>query len=171
MNERADIVTFQGSPLNLLGRELSVGEQTPEAVLLADDLTEVKLSEFRGRVCVILAVPSLDTPVCDTEVRRFNTEAAALGDDVAILAVSMDLPFAQKRWCGGAGVEAVKTLSDHRDAAFGEAFGVLIKELRLLGRAVFVMDRQGVIQYIQIVKEITDEPDYEAALNAIRNLL
>ena len=171
MNERASIVTFQGNELHLLGGELTVGQPSPEAVLLADDLTEVKLSDFRGRVCVILSVPSLDTPVCDTEVRRFNTEAAALGDDVVILAVSMDLPFAQKRWCGGAGVEAVKTLSDHRDAAFGEAYGVLIKELRLLGRAVFVMDRQGVVQYLQIVREITDEPDYEAVLSAIRNLL
>jgi thiol peroxidase len=122
-------------------------------------------------VCIISSVPSLDTPVCDTETRRFNEEAGKLGDEVVILTVSMDLPFAQKRWCGLAGVDKVTTLSDHRDAAFGKAYGVLIKELRLLARVVFVVDREGRIQYIQLVKELTEEPNYEAVLDAVKKLV
>ena len=146
------------------------GQEAPDAVVLANDLTEVRLSDFRGKVVVICSVPSLDTPVCDIQTRRFNQAAADLGEDVVVLAVSMDLPFAQARWCGAAGVEAVRTLSDHRDAAFGLAYGVLIKELRLLGRAVFVLDRQGIIRYVQLVGEITNEPDYDAALQAVGEL-
>jgi len=170
MTERKGVVTFQGEPLTLAGRELAVGDPAPAACLLANDLTEVNLSDFRGKVCVISVVPSLDTPVCDAQTRRFNAEAASLGDDVAILTVSMDLPFAQARWCGAAGIDAVVTLSDHRDAAFGEAYGVLIRELRLLTRAVFVVDREGTVRYRQIVREITDEPDYDAVLHAVRDL-
>ena len=120
---------------------------------------------------IIASVPSLDTPVCDMETRRFNSEAATLSQDVVILTVSMDLPFAQKRWCGAAGVERVITLSDHKDAAFGQAFGLLIKELRLLGRAVMVLDREGSLRYYQLVKEVSEEPDYEAALEAVKELL
>jgi thiol peroxidase len=105
------------------------------------------------------------------ETRRFNEAAGELGDDVVILTISMDLPFAQKRWCGAAGVEKVITLSDHREAAFGEAYGVLIKELRLLARAVFVVDQEGTIQYVQLVKELTEEPDYDAVLDAVNKLL
>jgi thiol peroxidase len=116
-------------------------------------------------------VPSLDTSVCDMETRRFNVEAGKLGEDVAIVAVSMDLPFAQKRWCGTADVKNVQTLSDHRDAAFGQAYGVLIKDLRLLARAVFVVDKQGVVRYVELVKEVASEPNYEAALDAARKLL
>jgi thiol peroxidase len=113
----------------------------------------------------------LDTSVCDTEARRFNEEAAKLGPDVDIVAVSMDLPFAQKRWCGAAGIDRVRTLSDYRNAAFGEAYGVLIKELRLLARAVFVIDREGTIRYIQLVKEVGTEPDYDDVINAVKALL
>jgi thiol peroxidase len=172
MKERAGAVAFKGDPLTLLGGDLKVGDNAPGASLLGNDMTEVRLSDVFAshRACVIATVPSLDTPVCDVEARRFNSSAAALGDDVAILAISMDLPFAQARWCGAAGVEAVKTLSDHREAAFGMAYGVLIKELRLLARTVFVVDRKGVIQYVQIVDEITAEPDYEAALKAVRDM-
>ena len=122
MEERNGAVTMHGNPLTLLGTELNVGDSVPDLEVLDNDLNAVKLSSFKGKVCVISAVPSLDTPVCDMETRRFNEEAAKLGDDVAILTVSMDLPFAQKRWCGAAGVERVTTLSDHRDAAFGTAF-------------------------------------------------
>ena len=171
MEERSAAVTMHGNPLTLVGRELSVGDQAPDLDLLDNDLNAVKLSSFRGKVCVISTVPSLDTPVCDMETRRFNEEAAKLGDDVAILTVSMDLPFAQKRWCGAAGVERVTTLSDHRDAAFGTAFGVLIKELRLLGRSIFVLDRDGTIQYIQNVKELSEEPDYDAVIEAARKIV
>jgi thiol peroxidase len=135
-----------------------------------NELNAVKLSDYRGKVVVISSVPSLDTPVCDMQTRRFNAEATKLGDAVAILTISMDLPFAQSRWCGAAGVEQVITLSDHRDAAFGEAYGLLIKELRLLGRAVMVLDREGVVRYYQLVKEVSEEPDYDAALEAVKEL-
>jgi thiol peroxidase len=171
MNERKGAVTFQGNPLTLIGSEVRVGERAPDCELLANDLTPVKLSTFRGKVCVITTVPSLDTPVCDTETRRFNQEAGELGADVKVLAISMDLPFAQQRWCGAAGVEWVQTLSDHRDACFGSSYGVQIKELRLLARSIFVVDRDGVVRYEQLVKEITQEPDYEAVLAAVKELL
>jgi thiol peroxidase len=164
-------VTFQGNPLTLVGNQVKVGDAAPDAELLANDLSPVKLSSLSGKVRVILSVPSLDTPVCDTETRKFNEQAASLGDDVVVLAVSMDLPFAQARWCGAAGVEAVRTLSDHHTAEFGNAYGVLIKELRLLTRAVFVVDREGSIRYIEIVDEITNEPNYEAALKAAGELV
>jgi len=137
---------------------------------LDNNLSPVKLSSFRGKVCILSSVPSLDTPVCDTETRKFNEEAGRLGKDIAILTISMDLPFAQKRWCAAAGVDHVQTLSDHREASFGNAYGVLIKELRLLARAVFLIDRKGVIQYIQLVKEISKEPDYKAVFNALKKL-
>jgi thioredoxin-dependent peroxiredoxin len=171
MTERAQAITLHGNPLTLEGNPVSMGNPAPEVTLLDNDLKPVKLSDFRGKVIIIAAVPSLDTPVCDMETRRFNTEAAGLGKDVAILTVSMDLPFAQKRWCGAAGVEQVKTLSDHKEAAFGQAFGLLIKELRLLGRAVLVLDREGVVRYYQLVKEVSEEPDYEAALGAVKELV
>jgi thiol peroxidase len=162
---------MQGNPLTVTGEEVKVGESAPEFSLLDNDLGPVTLSSFDGKVCVISSVPSLDTPVCDMETRRFNEEAGSLGDSVQILTVSMDLPFAQKRWCGAAGVDKVMTLSDHRDASFGLAYGVLIKELRLLARAVFVVDREKKIQYIQIVNELTEEPDYEAVLQAVQKLV
>ena len=171
MTERTGIITMQGNSLTLLGKELKVGDKAPDFELLDNDLKTVNLSEYRNKVLVISSVPSLDTPVCDMETRRFNEEAGKLGDKVAILTVSMDLPFAQKRWCGAVGVERVKTLSDHRDARFGEAYGVLIKGLRLLARAIFVVDKNGVIQYIQLVKEVTNEPDYEAVVTAVKKLL
>jgi thiol peroxidase len=168
MEERSGIVTMKGNPLTLLGPTIKVGDKAPDFEVLNNDLSPVTFSSFRGKVSVISSVPSLDTPVCDMETRRFNEEAGRLGPDVVILTISMDLPFAQKRWCGAAGVDKVKTLSDHREASFGSAYGVLIKGLRLLCRAVFVVDRQGVIRYIQMVKEVTSEPDYEAVLAAVR---
>ncbi len=171
MKERTGMITMKGSPLTLIGEEAKVGNPAPDVEMLDNDLSSVKLSSFIGKVCVISSVPSLDTPVCDMETRRFNEEAGKLGADVAILTVSMDLPFAQKRWCGAAGVDRLTTLSDHRDAAFGKAYGVLIKELRLLARAVFVVDREGSIQYIQLVKELTEEPDYEPVLDAVKKAI
>ncbi len=167
MAERNDVVKFQGNPLTLVGNELKVGDTAPEAEVLANDLSPVKLSGFGGKVCVICTVPSLDTPVCDIQTRKFNEQAASLGNDVVVLTISMDLPFAQQRWCGAANVENVQTLSDHRNAEFGTEFGVLIKELRLLARTVFVVDKDGIIRYIEIVDEVTNEPDYEAALSAV----
>ncbi|HIJ55844.1 MAG TPA: thiol peroxidase [Deltaproteobacteria bacterium] len=168
MEERTEQVTMKGNPLTLMGSALQAGDKAPDAVLLNNELQPVNLSDYRGQICVVSSVPSLDTPVCDMETRRFNQEAESLGRDVKILTVSMDLPFAQKRWCGAAGVDHVITLSDHRDAAFGKEFGVLIKELRLLARAVFIIDREGVIRYIQLVKELSQEPDYDAVLSALK---
>lgn len=168
MSETKATIKFKGSPLHLAGREVSVGEPAPEFEVLANDLSAVKLSAFRGKTCVICSVPSLDTPVCDTEVRKFNEQATSLGKDVVVLAISMDLPFAQGRWCGATGVKNVQTLSDYRDADFGNKYGVLIKELRLLARTVFVVDKKGVIRYKEVVDEMTNEPDYEAALQAVK---
>jgi len=167
MTERAGIVTIHSNPLTLVGEEVKVGAAAPDAELLDNDLNAVKLSSFKGKVLVVASVPSLDTPVCDLETRRFNDEAANLGPDIEMLTISMDLPFAQKRWCGAAGVKRLKTLSDHREAAFGTAYGVLIKELRLLARAVFIVDRTGTLQYTQMVKEVTNEPNYEEVLQAL----
>ncbi len=171
MEERKGVITFMGNPLTLVGPPPKVGDKAPDFTVLDNNLNPVGLSSYKGKVCILTSVPSLDTPVCDLETRRFNQEAATLGPEVAVLTVSMDLPFAQKRWCGAAGVDKVTTLSDHRDASFGTAYGALIKELRLLARCVFVVDRDGVIRYIQVVKEISQEPDYTAVLDAVRKLL
>ena len=168
MTDMKNIIKFQGNPLTLVGSLPGVGDTAPDFEVLGNDLSPVKLSDFKSKTLVICSVPSLDTWVCDTEIRKFNEQAASLGDDVAVLAISMDLPFAQGRWCGAAGIENVQTLSDHRDASFGNAYGVLIKELRLLARAVFVVDKKGVIHYIELVDEMTNEPDYEAALKAAK---
>ena len=171
MSERSGAVTFKGTPLTLIGNEVKQGQPAPEFTALDNDLSPVSLSSFKGKVCVICSVPSLDTPVCDTETRRFNEEASRLGDDVMILTVSVDLPFAQKRWCGAAGVDRIKTLSDHRELAFGMAYGVVIKELKLLARAIFVVNKGGVLRYIQLVREIADEPDYDTVLSEEKKLL
>ena len=171
MEERTGLITMKGNPLTLLGPGLKVGDKAPDFEALDNDLSAVRFSSFQGKVRVIASVPSLDTPVCDVETRRFNQEAGDLGSDVVILTLSMDLPFAQKRWCGAAGVDKVVTLSDHRDASFGTAYGVLIKELRLLARSVFVVDREGVIQYVELVKDLTEEPHYDAVLGAVKKLV
>jgi thiol peroxidase len=170
MKERTGIVTMKGKPITLLGETIKVGQKAPDFEVVANDLSIVKFSSFAGRVCVISSVPSLDTSVCDIETRRFNEEAGKLGGDVVVLTISMDLPFAQKRWCGAAGVKNVQTLSDHRDASFGKAYGVLIKDLRLLAKAVFVVDKKGIVRYVQIVPEIATEPDYDAVLKAVKGL-
>ncbi|ATD81413.1 MULTISPECIES: thiol peroxidase [Desulfovibrio] len=164
-------VTFMGNPLTLVGELPVVGQKAPDFTVLANDLSPRTVKDFAGKVAVLVTVPSLDTPVCDMEVRRFNKEAAALSDKVRIAAVSCDLPFAQARWCGAAGVAAVSSLSDHRDVSFGTNYGVLIKELRLLARAVFVVGADGVLRYVQLVPEVTHEPDYDAVLEAVRKAL
>ena len=169
MGERT--VTFMGNPLTLLGTELKVGDKAPDFSVLDNGLGPITLANYAGKVKVICAVPSLDTPVCDTETRRFNLEAASLKGDVALLTISQDLPFAQARWCGAAGIDKVITLSDYRDRVFGNAYGVMIKELMLLTRAIFVLDAGNTIRYIQIVPEITEEPDYAAVLEAVKALL
>ncbi|HAU36702.1 MAG TPA: thiol peroxidase [Phycisphaerales bacterium] len=170
MNERKELVTFKGAPLTLLGQAVKVGDRAPDFVVLDNDLKEVRLADLWGKKLLISVVPSLDTGVCSIQTRRFNQEASKLGRDVVILTVSMDLPFAQKRWCGAEGVTQVKTVSDHRDASFGQAYGLLIRELRLLARAVLVVDAGGKVVYEQIVPEMTHEPDYDAALAALGRL-
>ena len=171
MDERSGIITFKGNPFTLLGPELKAGEKAPDFAVADNGLAPVSLASSAGKIRIISSVPSLDTPVCDTETRRFNQEAAVLPGAVAVLTISLDLPFAQKRWCGAAGIDKVTTLSDYRDRSFGQNYGVLIKELLLLTRAIFVIDAQDVIRYIQIVPEVTSEPDYAAVMAAAKALL
>ncbi len=169
--ERKGLITFKGGPMTLLGPGVKVGERAPDFKAVDNGMQLTTLDSFRGKVKIISSVPSLDTPVCDMETRRFNEEAGKLPDNVVVLTVSMDLPFAQKRWCAAAGVEKVKTLSDYQSRSFGQAYGVVIKELQLLARAVFIVDDQDIVRYIEIVPEVTKEPDYDRALNAVKALL
>lgn len=168
MTERKDEVTFKGNPITLMGPRLKEGDSAPNATLLTNDLSDRALDDYRGKVCLISVVPSLDTGVCDAQTRRVNEELGKIGDDVVGLTVSADLPFAQKRWCGAAGIDCVETLSDHRDMAFGDAYGTHIKELRLDARAIFVVDRNGTIVYAEYVPEMTDHPDYDGAIEAVK---
>ncbi|WP_310259842.1 thiol peroxidase [Fictibacillus barbaricus] len=160
-------VTFKEKPVTLLGSQVKVGDQAPDFKVLANDMSEVTLADTKGSVRLIAAVPSVDTGVCDAEVRRFNEEASKL-ENVKVLTISVDLPFAQKRWCGAAGVENVQTLSDHKDLSFGKAYGVAIEELRLLARSVFVIDSSDKITYVEYVDEVTSHPNYEAAIEAAK---
>lgn len=163
--------TLKGNPLTLVGASLKVGDQAPDFKLNKDLVTEVSLADYAGKVKLISVVPSLDTGVCDAQTRRFNQEADSLGDKVVILTVSVDLPFAQARWCGAAGVDKVVTLSDYKDRSFGQAYGVFIKELALDMRAIFVVDEHDNIQYIEIVEEMTNHPNYDKALEAVKKLV
>jgi thiol peroxidase len=163
-------ITLHGNPLSLSGTPVAVGGRLPFFTLVDNGLKPVTLADYAGKIKVLVTVPSLDTAVCDLEVRRFNQEAAAFSDKVAILVVSMDLPFAQARWCGAAGVKQVKTLSDYQTAAFGESYGLLIKGLRLLARSVIVADAADTIRHLELVPELSQEPDYATALAAIRSL-
>ncbi len=166
--ERFGAVTFKGQPQTVLGKPLQVGDKAPDFTLVANDLSTVTLQDSAGKVRLISVVPSLDTGICDAQTRRFNQEAANLGENVMIFTVSADLPFAQKRWCGAAGVDQVQTLSDHRDMSFGLAYGTYVKELRLEQRAIFVVDANNRVTYVEYVPEIAQHPDYEAALTAVR---
>jgi len=169
--ERTGLVTFKGNPLTLLGQEVKVGDPAPDFQVTDNSLQPATLKSFQGKIKIFTAVPSLDTAVCDMETRKFNEEAGKLPDRIVVLTISMDLPFAQKRWCAAAGVEKVKTLSDYQNRSFGLAYGVLIKELKLLARSVFIVDDREIIRYIEIVPEISQEPDYDRALNAAKALL
>ena len=168
--ERSGVVKFKGNPLTLIGPEIKVDSKAPDFQILAQDLSPFMLANVKGKTLLVSVVPSLDTPVCDMQTRRFNEEAAKL-PNVEILTISMDLPFAQKRWCGAAGITQVKVLSDHKDASFGKAYGVLIKELRLLSRSIFVVDGSGTVRYVEYVPEITSHPNYDAALAAVRRVV
>ncbi len=163
-------VTFQGNPLTLIGKKMiKVGDVFPDSVLFGNDLSPNKIKDTKG-VKVVTTVPSLDTPICDLQVKRFNQEAANLGS-VSIFAVSADLPFAQARWCGGAGIEKVKTLSDYQTMALAEETGLLVKELRLFARTVIVLDADNKVTYMELVPEIAQEPDYAKAIEAIKKLI
>jgi len=169
--ERTGIITFKGNPMTLLGPALEAGEAAPDFAVVDNGLAPVTLASYAGKIKVVSAVPSLDTPVCDMETRRFNQEAANLPDNVKVLTISLDLPFAQKRWCGAAGIDRVTTLSDYQERSFALAYGVLIKELKLLSRSIFIIDANNIIRYIQHVPEVTQEPEYAAVLAAVRTLL
>jgi thiol peroxidase len=164
--ERTGLVTMRGKPLTLLGNPVKVGDPAPPFRAVANDLSSVDFAPD-GKVYVLSVVPSLDTPVCNIQSKRFNDEASKLAD-VKMLTISMDLPFAQKRWCGAEGIKNLQTLSDYRDRAFGQAYGVSIKENGLLARSVFVVGKDGAITYVQIVPELTQEPDYQAAIAAAK---
>jgi thiol peroxidase len=166
--ERTGIITFLGNPLTLIGDPVEKGQKAPDFCLLANDLSTRTLADYAGKALILSVIPSLDTGVCDMQTRRFNQEADSLGKDVRILTISCDLPFAQARWCGAAGISQLETLSDHRELSFGLAYGVAIKELRLLSRSIFVVDRQGIITHMQIVPEVTHEVDFAAALAAVK---
>ncbi|HEX9652277.1 MAG TPA: thiol peroxidase [bacterium] len=168
--ERHGAVTLKGKPLTLLGSALKVGDKAPDFKALANDLSEIGLDADSGKVRLYLSVPSLDTAVCDAETKRFNEEAEAFSKDVAVYTISCDLPFAQKRWCGLAAVNNLKTLSDHRDLSFGGAYGTWIKETRFLSRAVFLVDKKGVLQYVEYVPEVGEHPKYEDVLGAVKKL-
>jgi len=170
MNETKPRVTLEGEPVTLIGNRVQEGQPAPDFIAIGQDLSPVPFSAFQGKPCIISSVVSLDTSVCDAETRRFNEEATALGDNVQVITISMDLPFAQERWCSAEGIDRVTVLSDHRDASFGVGYGVLIKDLRLLARAIFVINKEGRIHYKELVGEITDEPDYDAALKAVREV-
>ncbi|WP_226528519.1 thiol peroxidase [Metabacillus niabensis] len=160
-------ITFKNNPVTLIGKEVNVGDQAPDFTVLSNDLSPVTLENSKGKVRIISVVPSIDTGVCDAQTRRFNEDASNLSN-VEVLTISMDLPFAQKRWCASNGLENVQTLSDHRDASFGEAYGVLIKELRLLARSVFVVDSNDKVTFVEYVSEATNHPNYEAAIEAAK---
>jgi thioredoxin-dependent peroxiredoxin len=166
--ERPGATTMRGNPLTLIGPELKTGDTAPDFTLIDNSLKPVSLKDTGHHVRIISVVPSLDTPVCDAQTKRFNEEAAKL-PDVDILTVSMDLPFAQKRWCGAFGVDKIKMLSDHRDGSFGTAYGTLIKDLRIESRAIFVLDSNNKIRHVEYVKEVADFPNYESALAAAKN--
>ncbi len=168
--ERINIVTSKGNPLTLIGAELKVGDKAPDFVALDKDLKELRLKDFAGQIKVFSVTPSLDTPVCNLQATRFNEEAGKLPPGIVIINVSMDLPFAISRFCSAGGIDKIRTLSDHRDASFGTAYGVLIKELRLLARSIFIVDKSDTLRYIEIVPDITHHPNYEKALETVKTL-
>ena len=169
--ERRGITTMKGNPMTLVGPGLQPGDKAPDFFVLDQTMAPKTLKDFAGKFKVISVTPSLDTPVCDLQIHWFNEDASKQPQSVAVLNISMDLPFAIKRFCATGGIENAVALSDHRDASFGTNWGVLMKELRLLARSIFIVDKEDVVQYVQIVPEQTAEPDYEAALAALKELM
>ena len=171
MEKRTGVVTFAGNPIALLGKEVKVGDKAPAFTLLDNGLGEKTLAEYAGKVKVISVVPSLDTGVCDAQTRWFNQNVSKLGENVVVLTVSVDLPFAQKRWCGAAGIDQVETLSDHRDLSFGENYGFILDGLRLLSRGIVVIDKDDVVRYVEYVPEVTSAVNFDAAEAATKALV
>lgn len=169
--ERPQATTMKGNPLTLIGPQLKPGDKAPNFSVRTQDLKPFTLEDTKGKIRLFSVVPSLDTPVCDAQTRRFNQEAAALGDKVEIITVSVDLPFAQKRWCGAAGIDKVKVVSDYYDRSFSQAYGTLIKELHIDSRAIFVVDNKDTIRYVEYVPEVADHPNYDKALAAAKGLI
>lgn len=169
--ERTGVATFKGNPITLLGPELHVGDQAPDFTLHKNLLETASLKDFAGKIKLISVVPSIDTGVCDMQTRRFNEEASKLGEQVAVLTVSADLPFAQARWCGAAGVDQVVMLSDYKNNTFGQAYGLLIKEFQLDMRAIFVLDADNKITYVEYLKEMAEHPNYDSAIEAVKALV
>lgn len=168
--ERSGVITMKGKPLTVIGPDVRAGDRAPDFSVLDENLNIVSLADFAGKTKLISVTPSLDTPVCDLQLRRFNREAASMPRDVVVLNISMDLPFAVSRFCSTAGIDQAKALSDHRDASFGAAYGVLIKELRLLARSIFIIDKNDVVRYKEIVPEQSNHPDYEKALRVLAEI-
>ncbi len=164
-------VTLKGNPLTVIGERLKVGDKAPNFKLVANDLSTVTLDDSAGKVRLISVMPNLSTGICDAQTRRFNEEAAKLGDEVVALAVSSEHPWNQKNWCAAAGIDRIQVLSDHMDMNFGEAYGTHVKELRLEQRSVFVIDRDGIVRYVEYVPEIAQHPDYDAAIAAVKEVL
>lgn len=171
MEKNQNKVTFKGNPVTLLGNEIKVGDKAPDFTVLDNGLNPKKLSDYKGKVKILSVFPSVDTSVCSKQNRRFNEEAAGLSNDIEILAISNDLPFALNRFCDAEGIDKVTTLSDHKDVDFGTKYGFLIEELRLLARGVVVVDQNDEVKYVEYVPEIGNEPDYESALNAAKSLV
>ena len=171
MEKRTGVVTFAGNPIALLGKEVKVGDKAPAFTLLDNGLGEKTLADYAGKVKVISVVPSLDTGVCDAQTRWFNQNVSKLGENVVVLTVSVDLPFAQKRWCGAAGIDQVETLSDHRDLSFGENYGFILEGLRLLSRGIVVIDKDDVVRYVEYVPEVTSAVNFDAAETATKALV
>lgn len=170
-NERPSAVTLKGTPQTLIGPEINVGDRAPDFISQEGLGNKVSLDTFKGKIKVFNVIVSVDTPVCDAQTRKFNEEAINLPDDVEIITVSVDLPFAQKRYNDESDIQNVRAISDYNNVSFGEAYGVLMKDNRLLARAIFVVDEDDIVRYVEYVKEVSDEPDYEAALNAIKSLI
>ena len=168
--ENTRTVTFKGLPLTLIGKQLKVGDTAPDAELTANDFSPVKLSSYAGKTRLINVVYSLETSICDAQTHKFNEEATKLGGDVVVLTISADQPFTQKRWCGASGLENVITLSDHRTMAFSDAYGVHLKERRVTGRAVFVVDKAGIVRHAEYVPEIASHPNYDAVLQVLQQV-
>lgn len=170
MEKRTNIVTFKGKPITLLGKEIKVGDKAPDFTVLSTSLEPTHLSDSNGKVRIISVVPSVDTPVCDLQTRHFNEDASKM-EDVLVLSVSVDLPFALAKYCAAQGIENVKTMSDHRDLDFGTKYGFVIEELRLLARGIVVVDKENIVRYVEYVKEIAEQPDYDKALAAAKSCL